>query len=131
MQTVQVQLPPFNQPLDLEIHPRVHDPVQVPVRVLERQGVGIDEVRGDEQVDLGGEEHECEGCVGRGVRGDGCEGREGARPSVVLCGLGAGLSTVRCSWCCCGLRRRVLIVHVRCMSERDIDIEVQINKVEG
>jgi len=48
-----VQQPPLHEPFHLELHARVDELVEVPVRVSERQRIGVDEMARDEKVDLG------------------------------------------------------------------------------
>jgi len=55
---LEVQQAALHQPLDLEAHARVDEQVEVAARVLERERVRVDEVVGDEQVDLGRERRE-------------------------------------------------------------------------
>jgi hypothetical protein len=53
--TLEVQAATLDEPLDLEADASVDEVVKVAVGVFERQGVRVDEVVGDEQVEFGGE----------------------------------------------------------------------------
>lgn len=69
--TLEVQPPAVDEPRDLEAHARVDEAREVAVGVLEGERVGVGEVLGDEEVELGGEGGE--GCFGGGGFG-GCSG---------------------------------------------------------
>lgn len=70
---LEVQAPALHEPLHLERHARPDEGVEVAVGVLEGEGVGVDEVLGDEEVDLRGEVHES----GAGAGGGWCRVRAG------------------------------------------------------
>ena len=53
-----MQRPPLDQPLNLQVHARVHEGMEMLVRVFQRQGVGVGEVGGDEEVEFGREIHQ-------------------------------------------------------------------------
>lgn len=59
-----MQPPAVDEPRDLEAHAGVDEVGEVAVGVLEGEGVGVGEVLGDEEVELGGEGGE--GCFGGG-----------------------------------------------------------------
>jgi hypothetical protein len=54
-----MQAPPLNQPFDLKIHTGINQAVKIPVRMFERQCVGIGEVLSNEEMEFGRERHEC------------------------------------------------------------------------
>lgn len=45
--TLKFPLEPLHQPVDLQMHPGIHERVEMTAGVFERQGVGVCEVRGD------------------------------------------------------------------------------------
>jgi hypothetical protein len=56
--TVQVALEALDQPVDLQIHPSGDDGVEVTGGVLEGECVRIGEIRGDVQMEFGGQTHQ-------------------------------------------------------------------------
>ena len=50
-----MQLAALDEPVDLELHARVDEVVEVPAGVFEGECVGVDERLGDEEVNLGRE----------------------------------------------------------------------------
>jgi hypothetical protein len=56
--TLEFPLKAFHQPIDLEMHPRVHDGVEVPTGMLQGQGVRIRQKRRDIKVKLGRKVHQ-------------------------------------------------------------------------
>jgi hypothetical protein len=68
--TFEVQQPPLHEPVYLELDARVDKVVEVAVGVFERQRIGIGEMFGDEEVDLGRQGGE--GRFGPGGKRSGC-----------------------------------------------------------
>jgi hypothetical protein len=58
--TLQVALEALDQPVDLEIHTSGDDSVEMTGGVLEGEGVRIGEIRGDVQMEFGGQTHQVE-----------------------------------------------------------------------
>jgi len=50
-----MQLAALDQPVDLELHTRVDEVVEVSAGVFEGECIGVDELLGDEEVNLGRE----------------------------------------------------------------------------
>lgn len=79
---LEVQAPALHEPLHLQRYARSDEGVEVAVGMLQGEGVGVDEVLGDEEVDLCGEVHEC----GAGPR----SGRDGLFRPGGFCTRGFG-----------------------------------------
>jgi hypothetical protein len=81
-----VQATALHEPVDLELDTRVDEVVKVTVHVFQGQGVRVDEVVANEEVELGWQIHQCGSmvdvgrcCVVYGMFGSGLMSRRGGR----------------------------------------------------